>query len=559
MDLNITIFILALLCQIIPLVWCYRNYKNGRNALFIAPIAILVVMIFMGTFLKVFYIEYIRPENIVALLGYTNDDRVLAGNGNVILLYGTSGILLSIILLLIGYSSIRTASDAYSNGFQYKINDTRLRNIVIILLAVTLVSFGFFYYDNSLDSAVGDLSLKRFNSIEGGATNRLNHIDYYLYKVATFVKYGFYLMLILVFSRLEKIQNKYFLFLLIFLVLSIFISSYFGNRSHIVSLLLDVTLFYLVFKSKINRRIYCTVLVVSVLALLASTIHRESGRYVSSNIKQVQSVSQYIPDNTLASANDQHDLYHKCRTRVGLYDRNYRDNLSQHYWAKKSIYLIPNGTNQETFLDTLIDKLFNQNTNIDLCSGRSLETNPSSSTVYSNHYLAYLLRVDAFIQGGYFIDVLKTSHIIKAVPTDFGYLHGQSLVGWLFAPVPRSVWPNKPLFMNLPPILSTLIYSQPHNNIPPGIVAELYLNFGWLGVVFGMLLLGIFLRFSFNYYVRYKNSIFVQTIYVLVITRFTIILFNSSMGAAILKTIIDVVPLFILLFIVIQKERNVKS
>ncbi len=81
-------------------------------------------------------------------------------------------------------------------------------------------------------------------------------------------------------------------------------------------------------------------------------------------------------------------------------------------------------------------------------------------------------KLEVFAQGRYGFDLIKTSHIVDATPRIFPYLNGQTFYGWLFVFVPKSWWPDKPIFSDISSILSDQIFEQPENNIPPSVVAE---------------------------------------------------------------------------------------
>ena len=78
--------------------------------------------------------------------------------------------------------------------------------------------------------------------------------------------------------------------------------------------------------------------------------------------------------------------------------------------------------------------------------------------------------------------------IIELVPTKHDYLHGQSYWRLILVPIPRSMYPEKP--QNTERIVGQLLYPDVVGlTLPPGIVGDLYLNFGIVGI-FGMLLVG---------------------------------------------------------------------
>ncbi len=91
------------------------------------------------------------------------------------------------------------------------------------------------------------------------------------------------------------------------------------------------------------------------------------------------------------------------------------------------------------------------------------------------------------------IDVPKTAHILAAVPDELPPQWGKTLARWVLAPIPRSLWPDKPVIPPGPEI-GRAVYDQPVAGVPPGMVAEWYWNFGWPGILVGSFALGGLLR-----------------------------------------------------------------
>ena len=96
-----------------------------------------------------------------------------------------------------------------------------------------------------------------------------------------------------------------------------------------------------------------------------------------------------------------------------------------------------------------------------------------------------------------FFGVSKTANIINSVPDSLPYDNGRSIYVWSIANVPRALWPNKPL-VHSGPIIGTDVYGNRISGVPPGIVAELYWNFGWVGTLAGCLAFGVLLRVMYD-------------------------------------------------------------
>jgi hypothetical protein len=76
-------------------------------------------------------------------------------------------------------------------------------------------------------------------------------------------------------------------------------------------------------------------------------------------------------------------------------------------------------------------------------------------------------------------------------PARHPYLYGQSYYRLLFAPIPRFVWPTKPL--NTQRVFAQVVEPSAAATgltLPPGLVGDMYINFGYLGVL-GMFVLGV--------------------------------------------------------------------
>ena len=85
------------------------------------------------------------------------------------------------------------------------------------------------------------------------------------------------------------------------------------------------------------------------------------------------------------------------------------------------------------------------------------------------------------------LDIGPTSVVVDQVPQTYDYLAGRSLANLVVAPVPRSLWPEKPQFQ-VGRVVGQVLGFDPDRRTgdPPGIVAELWLNGGPALVVLGM-------------------------------------------------------------------------
>ena len=160
--------------------------------------------------------------------------------------------------------------------------------------------------------------------------------------------------------------------------------------------------------------------------------------------------------------------------------------------------------------------------------------------------------VQKTLAGRDMLDITKTCHIINGVPSKMDHCHGETIFGWLAAPIPKSLWESKPMWAGKGPYINQHIFSDRLgiSGVPPGYIAELYWNFGWTGVFSGMLLMGIALRHFFDSFKPHIGNPSSVLIYTIIATRFGMFALGNDLGTGVIKTALDVVPvILILLFI----------
>lgn len=166
---------------------------------------------------------------------------------------------------------------------------------------------------------------------------------------------------------------------------------------------------------------------------------------------------------------------------------------------------------------------------------------------------------DPIILNRNLLDVSVTSKIFNEVPDKLEFQYGATFLSLFVAPVPRIYWPSKPA-INPGKTVSRKLYDFDKNNqagVPPGIIGELYINFGIIGVLLGLLLTGIFIKkiylyFNFKREIR-KNKVI---LYIAVIMNTTVILFGGSITQAFLNFLQEFVILYLGLSFISQKNSN---
>lgn len=119
---------------------------------------------------------------------------------------------------------------------------------------------------------------------------------------------------------------------------------------------------------------------------------------------------------------------------------------------------------------------------------------------------------------------LERSLMIYSIFDSSNYWLGSSFKDILYAPIPRSIFPDKP-----PLDEGVYIYNIAHGNLvspttslqkmiavgwPPNTITNMYINFGYIGVPIGGLIFGYFLKYFFNLTQRLKYNPISMYLYV---------------------------------------------
>jgi oligosaccharide repeat unit polymerase len=97
--------------------------------------------------------------------------------------------------------------------------------------------------------------------------------------------------------------------------------------------------------------------------------------------------------------------------------------------------------------------------------------------------------------GGNFMQIQTLTVLADRVPTQLPYQWGRTYLAFFTAPVPRALSPHK--LLPAPGIFTLAVW--PHlwleegTTIPPGLVGEMYMNFGFPGIAVGMAMFGYLL------------------------------------------------------------------
>lgn len=145
---------------------------------------------------------------------------------------------------------------------------------------------------------------------------------------------------------------------------------------------------------------------------------------------------------------------------------------------------------------------------------------------------------------GNFMQVQTVSIIMDSFPSNFNFFYGSSILMIFYLWIPRFFFPNKPLTGAGEFTLTLWPDKYLHNGatLPPGLIGELYLNFSWYGIVFGMLIIGFTYGYYWKKFAINKNNDFVNSIFFVILISLMIHFFRGELCSPLLLSIFFIVP-----------------
>ena len=155
-----------------------------------------------------------------------------------------------------------------------------------------------------------------------------------------------------------------------------------------------------------------------------------------------------------------------------------------------------------------------------------------------------------------FGDYFTFAHVTAAIPDVLDWARGSTIIGYLVAPVPRAIWPEKPL-ISIGPTIGVLVYGNERSGVPPGWFGEWYWNFGVIGFVLGSILLGVILKSVATSVrsVRWDNPVFV-VFYAVVFFRFGYFAIGGGIGSSVFKSVVQMVILLTFLAVATRRPNS---
>ncbi len=144
------------------------------------------------------------------------------------------------------------------------------------------------------------------------------------------------------------------------------------------------------------------------------------------------------------------------------------------------------------------------------------------------------------------LGIAKTAHVINAVGQELEPAYGRTIVAWIAAPVPRQLWPGKPLIQAGPEV-GIKVFGNRFAGVPPGLVADLYWNLGAAGVFVGSYVAFLLVGWWQRRLSPFQNPSPARSVlYITTLFTPTWVLLGTGLGAAIFTALDGLVALLLI-------------
>lgn len=158
--------------------------------------------------------------------------------------------------------------------------------------------------------------------------------------------------------------------------------------------------------------------------------------------------------------------------------------------------------------------------------------------------------IDLFLRE--FGEIEIFAYALKIFPEEMPFLYGRSYLDLFFQIVPRSIWPEKPLPSGF--LLGDIIFGK-YVGAPATILGDLYINFGHLGVVVGMIAFGVVCNLLDRWYRLHYDNSGVLALYVFMLTAAFKLVARSFLSTA-TSIVLFIVPAVLLVRYVSRPDQK---
>jgi oligosaccharide repeat unit polymerase len=154
--------------------------------------------------------------------------------------------------------------------------------------------------------------------------------------------------------------------------------------------------------------------------------------------------------------------------------------------------------------------------------------------------------LEIFAMDRHFVDISKTALIQQEFNGFDDHLYGTSYLALITAPVPRLWWPEKPS-MQLGSLVGQRVYGHSPGGagVPPGMLGELWINFGWTMLLPGMFMMGFILRYLYHLFDGIRTLPNGTLLYIGSMIPLTWGLSNRNVTASIIDMVMSLVPILL--------------
>ncbi len=164
--------------------------------------------------------------------------------------------------------------------------------------------------------------------------------------------------------------------------------------------------------------------------------------------------------------------------------------------------------------------------------------------------------VDRVLSGN-FVQLQQLTALVDVVPDILPWQYGRSYLTLFTAPIPSSLWPDKPAFSAYDYTMALWPYRWvgEGTSMPPSLIGELYLNFGPWGMGIGMLLFGYLYGVAYRFMRARAHDPFAALWYG-VLLGLMLHYVRGEFTAATVLLLLALTPLVMLRFLVIDYRAD---
>ena len=163
--------------------------------------------------------------------------------------------------------------------------------------------------------------------------------------------------------------------------------------------------------------------------------------------------------------------------------------------------------------------------------------------------------VEHVYRGRYFTDVARTDRIVDFYQTSEKE-GGNTFYSWLLIGVPSPYGDGGLAFLNMGWELGYSVFGLRASGVPPGFVAETYMNFGIAGLLVGGLLFGAVAGYIAVALHNRATPPWLMLFVTLAAIRLGLVLFNGNFGMMAIKVILEAAPAAFILWLATRRSKD---